>query len=846
MSTAAPFSPSLSEYVQRHRVDEDVRRLVDHEVDDLSSHYSMVSQDADQPGTTREAAAVYLEADESFQLGNFHQAAEAAFQALAAFQSLGDKKGIQDATRLSQAARSASGAPAQAREEAQEMLEKMKEAGDKRGQGCMLLGILECSAAMGEFEQSMPLVGEALELLEGDNEMIILAHLRSSKVWSMGGEYRKAVQAAEDALMLAKANKLPTLEARAHLAHAVARLDADQYAQALESAKAAVELGKASLPSKLAVAALVIEVDCHLLMEKPRLACLSAQEALDLCKRLEYTWGEAVALDALVYALMECGETNRAKKVTEASLKRFEAKADLRGQACCQAALAHIYAETHDVVAAIEAAAEEASIVGGVHGSSRQQAVNMLVQSYIYYLQKDGMQARTAAQSAASAFEAMMDKKGTGLALYAECFALLLDSKVSEALTVAENAIEVFKECGDKRWEARSKWAVAMANIVKLDHKAALDEVSQARDIFEGLGDKKMTATALTMMCDVQLEAGDFEEANLSAEEAIDIFKELGYKRGEAAALTRQALGCLKKMTPDPQEAILLLTEAKKLCKSIMDKQGEANVSLMMSTAHLELVSKADQSLAKSAPGSAQMAKFRKELSRSNRQANSAAKVVNSIAKFTGDKQQLGLSLMHTASSRAVQGRMPEALKAAAKAEKIFKVIGDQALQAHAMMLQAELQMAEAEPKKLQIERVVTRALELARSSGDIQAEDRGLLLLQRIMGSSAAMAPVEEEEEEVVGAASSVAVQEKKSAFTIEYITQIVQASVEATLAGEGEDVTLDSPLMESGMDSLSSVAFRNGLMGQLGGVSLVASLMFDYPSQRQIIDYIMEQSAA
>ena len=45
-------------------------------------------------------------------------------------------------------------------------------------------------------------------------------------------------------------------------------------------------------------------------------------------------------------------------------------------------------------------------------------------------------------------------------------------------------------------------------------------------------------------------------------------------------------------------------------------------------------------------------------------------------------------------------------------------------------------------------------------------------------------------------------------------------------------EEIQLDTPLMETGMDSLSSVAFRNALNQTFTGINLPASLMFDYPN--------------
>merc|ERR1712217_379128 len=84
-------------------------------------------------------------------------------------------------------------------------------------------------------------------------------------------------------------------------------------------------------------------------------------------------------------------------------------------------------------------------------------------------------------------------------------------------------------------------------------------------------------------------------------------------------------------------------------------------------------------------------------------------------------------------------------------------------------------------------------------------------------------------------------AVAEKKG-MDPEHVRQIVNSTALGSLATD-EEIHIDSPLMESGMDSLSSVAFRNSLNQQLG-MNLPAALMFDYPSQRAIIDHVVEQS--
>jgi acyl carrier protein len=55
-------------------------------------------------------------------------------------------------------------------------------------------------------------------------------------------------------------------------------------------------------------------------------------------------------------------------------------------------------------------------------------------------------------------------------------------------------------------------------------------------------------------------------------------------------------------------------------------------------------------------------------------------------------------------------------------------------------------------------------------------------------------------------------------------------------------ESLAQDTPLMDAGLDSLASVEFQNTLQKEFTGVSLPATLIFDFPSVKTLTDFIYQ----
>jgi acyl transferase domain-containing protein/NADPH:quinone reductase-like Zn-dependent oxidoreductase/acyl carrier protein len=77
----------------------------------------------------------------------------------------------------------------------------------------------------------------------------------------------------------------------------------------------------------------------------------------------------------------------------------------------------------------------------------------------------------------------------------------------------------------------------------------------------------------------------------------------------------------------------------------------------------------------------------------------------------------------------------------------------------------------------------------------------------------------------------------------TLESALDLLKRTAQETMGG---DVDADNPLMDSGMDSLAAVEFRNRLANEMPAVELPNTLIFDYPTITDVAGFMVSQLGA
>jgi len=619
-----------------------------------------------------------------------------------------------------------------------------------------------------------------------------------------------------------------------------------------------------------------------------------AREAQPIFKGLGEKTGEALTLHwvGVAFALEQMYQD--AINAAIESKELFQKAGDTLLQALEAQCLSLWQLKEQDPERAVEAAEEALTLVRdlGCRGVREASAAQALVRAHI--ANGDGQSALTAAQGALSRAQVTLDREMEveALLLVSESYLHLEPSTDPlyredlralhcplEALGSAERALALVRDLKDEQGEARimalladlharrqdfeqasatahpasrgasgkdleaegaALQALASSHLAKGEYQEAMKKAQEARALFSRRH-AKGEASSLLLMGQISFEQGRVDQAVADSKEAQVLYQEMDDGQGIGEALAQVAE--FRTANQEHARALHAADRARVHAQRYGDKATEARMLLLaaQSRAFL-LVRKREAAEAEERKAGHAFAAGWEEIAKATGAARQAVK----LSEELGDARGMGNALCIIAQVYIFTQRLEHALAAADEAILRFVEAGDVRGEASALVLQAHLHMALGNLKK---------SLSLARQGLLIfqQADDlKGEAVAGAVLASLRQHEFIVDERAATVipslpADSEQLAMEESQNAVATQldasYVADTIQ-QVTRKMVGAGEEsiISADNPLMDIGITSMNAVLFRNKLGSEFESMALPTTLVFDFPTIRDLTSFIIE----
>jgi len=717
---------------------------------------------------------------------------------------------------------------------AKDEMEFFKSAGNKSGEGTMLLRFCDATCSEKDKQPALQAATDAKELFAGagdkKGEAAALCALANLKLTTKADKNDQPEARGADALQMASKAKDMCVEVGDKMGEglalhyvAAAQSLSGKYEECLETADEALDLFL-ELKNKSKEAFELVAMSGYKLEKQFYLKALSdAEDAMEIYQALKSP-NEMVALNAAFKAAAQMGDMGRALKMAKEGLYRFQDEGNRAGEA---------------------------------------EAMDMLVNSYVRMGQLED--ALKTAKEALSIFQELGNKQLEGK-LIQLCAVLELQlGRNDKAIEIGEDALTIQKEVGTDEQKAEGATTLADAHMAKGDEMAALQVINEMRTYFQQQGSSAAEAGMLITAAKIQMKMDDVDQAVSMATRAQVILGEEGDSKGEAEALQLVSECHMKKEEYKP--SLRAAERARTLFRELGDKGGEA-IALFMIGQNSVLIAVGEGARV------GEQAKF----SRAAKDAlDKAAKNCEAAIKLGRELMEsppyaeglLAACLCAYAQVHMMNMKPEESLAAADEAVVLFRDIGEVGNEASALLLSADC---------LRIQRQYTEcgeaaneALRLAKEAGEAKLEEMANEILgflqemqarqqQAWMAQQAMMNPgglqmtpmrPMDQDGGMPEQAQSMARTERARGPALDLSKgmdstvvrgKVMEIASRITGAEDGE-IEIDTPLMEAGLTSNSAILLRDELSQELPGISLPVTLVFDYPSIGAMTDLITSQ---
>ncbi|CAE8620932.1 unnamed protein product [Polarella glacialis] len=820
----------------------------------LADFYRQVAESSTSP-TEREAAEKFVLAEGRLDAEDVDGCLQAAQQAVDSFLGLKHKTGVADSLRLMVQAhrmradvlRCGDAEEAKGVRETLQTAEQLgkqhiaafHEAGDKRSEAIMMLAVAEVNynkRGGKKRREAMELLAQARVLAQQSSDnlaeaSVVFVQANAAVKNRLNDE---ALAFAEEAQSLYRAAGDRRGEGKALHMLALARIMSEDFEEGMKTAEDALSIFRELKLKRLEAFELFIMAHYWLTRKKGREAVPLAEDALELFKEVDSTnsgW-TSHAYDCLVQAYVTKGDAKKAMIIAQEACEHFELKKDKRGQVMALSTLATALVAKDDCEEAVRVVEQAQAVVQEI-GDKRWEAGILQELASIHMLRESYEEASMAANDAVAIYQDLKDRQGEAMGMNTLAQVALAKNDLDKAVQIAQEQRAIFQEIGDKVKEAACLLTVSTVYGSEEKYDDAMAVAREAQEISVEAKDRSGEARALNVIADLLCDQKDFEGAAEAAKEMRAKLRETGDKAAEVGAI--RVLANIHLAADAAGEAVRAANEALALAKKVHDKKSVAENMLLVSEANLQLVIQDNP----------------KALAKGSEKSLRPAKEAYNVAKSIGHGPLMGSAMYQVANVQLMTARLDEALAAAREAVDIFRQVDERIQEAAAVLLIADIHhQGGAEEKALD---AANEGLMLAKACGDEKKMKQAEELIEKIAGrrvmytmgpmdGHAAAAPGGASAEAAAPQAASVAVAPKEVGLDPLMVEATVQEMARAAI-GVDDELFLDSALMDSGMDSLTAVSFRNGLQQNLG-VKLPSSLMFDYPTMKEVSNRIIELS--
>mmetsp|Transcript_83924 Transcript_83924/g.246095 ORF Transcript_83924/g.246095 Transcript_83924/m.246095 type:complete len:786 (+) Transcript_83924:61-2418(+) len=561
----------------------------------------------------------------------------------------------------------------------------------------------------------------------------------------------------------------------------------------------------------------------NLMLGKQQLALTSAQKALKAKSGNKETL-------ANVQALAANAKFQEALNLAKDGVEKAKKSGDKREEAGALRVLVAAYLAQGDTEQAVQAYEDTLTIVRSLNDHVQEFQILQAI-SVVYTSRGLAQKAESPLREAISISETPSEK-GAILRTLAE---LKVDmGAYDEAIEIATDSQMAFQEDGNRSGEASALMLIASAHNLGQSPDKAIAVAKLAYETVFVAGDSRREAIVLQMLGELHMSQGSYNEALDSYVKAVDASNESGDVLGAANTLVK--LGDLYCEGQRFQEATDMAKRAQELSTAAGDPESDALSQMLLArVAHKQYETTSDSS-------------EQEWFLTSMRMATSQA--VMSAGKTRNVQLQATASYSHAQSlMMAGTAQAEEAMKLAKRAQVLYKDSGDVRGEVLAMILVGSLLSGRGENDKSKA--MLDKALQTAQEAGDAEAESNVQSTLDALEAmKSGRAAPVArgrgrggdapaggaDAGGSVVPAGGGGPMVQMDPAVVRSKLLDLVRNAI-----GTGEDVEADEALMDAGMDSLSATDFT-GQVAREFRLGASPSLVFDYPSVREITQHITE----